>query len=71
MIKIEINKERCKGCQLCIEFCPRKVLAISEERETNKEGNRFAKVIKERDCTGCANCAVICPDVCIKINSID
>ena len=67
MIKIEIDKERCKGCGLCVAFCPKKVLAMSEERETNKKGYTFAKVIREEDCTGCVNCAVMCPDVCIEI----
>ncbi|MFH0732865.1 MAG: 4Fe-4S dicluster domain-containing protein [Candidatus Omnitrophota bacterium] len=63
--KIIINKERCKGCELCVIFCPKQVLKIS--KELNKKGIHFAETVNEKDCTGCTNCAVICPDCCIEI----
>jgi len=28
--KVLINKERCKGCGYCVEFCPRGALMMSE-----------------------------------------
>ncbi len=28
---IEIDRERCKGCTFCIEFCPKKSIYLSEE----------------------------------------
>ena len=65
--KITIPKERCKGCGLCVAFCPKEVLEMSEERKTNEKGYRFVRVVKEENCTGCANCAVICPDTLIEI----
>lgn len=65
--KTEIDREKCKGCGLCIAFCPKKVLKLSEDRETNEKGYQFARVVKQENCTGCANCAIICPDVCIEI----
>ena len=31
-ISIEVKKEWCKGCELCVNFCPKKVL-IMEQRK--------------------------------------
>lgn len=69
--KITIPKERCKGCELCVIFCPKEVLEMSEERETNEKGYRFARVVKQENCTGCTNCCIVCPDVCIEIKEYD
>ncbi len=66
--KIKIDKERCKGCELCVTFCPKKVLEMFKDRETNEKGYRFARVVKQENCTGCANCGVICPEgTCVVI----
>ena len=62
--KIEINKERCKGCQVCVEICPQGVIEVSPE--TNKKGYYFARPCGE-GCTGCALCALVCPDVAITV----
>ena len=29
--EIHINKDRCKGCAFCVEYCPRDILELSEE----------------------------------------
>lgn len=57
--EIIINKDICKGCELCIDACPEKTLALSPR--INTKGYNY--VIKVQDnCTGCMNCALICPD---------
>jgi 2-oxoglutarate ferredoxin oxidoreductase subunit delta len=70
--KIIIDSERCKGCGLCVEVCPKKSIAIS--KKSNKNGYFPAQpvpsVVKgatNTDCTGCAMCAIICPDVVIEV----
>ena len=67
MVEIKINKERCKGCELCVSVCKKGVIKMSELGETNKMGYIFARTVNLRKCVACANCAVICPDVCIEI----
>jgi 2-oxoglutarate ferredoxin oxidoreductase subunit delta len=62
--KARINAERCKGCGLCVEICPNKVLAISQN--SNKMGYFFAEPCGQ-GCTGCAMCALVCPDVAIEV----
>ena len=62
--KIKINRERCKGCGLCIPVCPRQSLAIS--RDSNKLGHFPAETVSP-ECSGCALCALICPEVAIEV----
>ncbi len=62
---INIDQERCKGCALCIEFCPNKVIYLSDR--LNAKGYFVAAFDDGKECTGCATCAVICPDVAIEV----
>lgn len=63
-ISLKINKNRCKGCGLCIEICPQRILKIS--KMFNISGYHFVE-ISENNCKGCKMCAIICPDTAIEI----
>lgn len=65
MPKIEINTDKCKGCHLCINICPQKI--ISESTKLNKKGYYPAEFQNEEKCTGCTMCAIMCPDVVIEV----
>ncbi|MCK9221559.1 MAG: 4Fe-4S dicluster domain-containing protein [Limnochordia bacterium] len=65
MAKITIDRERCKGCSLCVAFCPQKILEL--EKATNAKGFHPASIKDEQKCTGCAQCATMCPDICIEV----
>jgi len=62
--KIIINTERCKGCGLCVEVCPKNSIVIS--KKSNRNGY-FPAQANNADCTGCAACAIICPEVIIEV----
>ena len=64
MAKIKINKDRCKGCYLCVVNCPNNLIKVSPE--LNAKGVKSA-YFSGGKCTGCAMCAVICPDGAITI----
>ena len=57
--------ERCKGCGLCIEFCPREVLR--ESAAINAKGYHFPEIApgKETSCVHCQFCTMICPEFAI------
>jgi 2-oxoglutarate ferredoxin oxidoreductase subunit delta len=66
MIKgyVEIAKEVCKGCELCVEACPQQSLQLS--KKINHNGYRYVE-LNEDNCTGCTNCALVCPDAAITV----
>lgn len=60
--RVFIRKNRCKGCQFCIEFCPQNVLTLS--KDYNAKGYRYPVVAKDV-CINCTLCISICPDYAI------
>ena len=58
-----IDWDRCKGCGFCIEFCPPKILAFSQE--FNSHGYHPPYLVNEEACTGCDLCGLYCPDFAI------
>jgi len=62
---IEIDQELCKGCQICIAFCPKD--AISPSHKLNASGYSPVVFNDSDECTGCAICAIVCPEVAIEV----
>ncbi|MDD3345629.1 MAG: 4Fe-4S dicluster domain-containing protein [Candidatus Omnitrophica bacterium] len=65
MAKVIINRERCKGCFLCVSVCPKRL--IKKGSKLNKRGSNFVEIDPAGVCVGCARCAIICPDCCIEV----
>jgi 2-oxoglutarate ferredoxin oxidoreductase subunit delta len=81
MPKIIIDRERCKGCLLCISVCPRGLIKV--DSNLNCLGVKPVKFIlkgkgkksksltgfsdNNDECLGCIQCALICPDCCIEV----
>ena len=64
--RIEINRELCKGCEICIRYCPKNLITLSDK--LNAAGYMPSEFIdKNGECTGCATCAVVCPEVAIEV----
>ena len=61
---VTFNVETCKGCELCIEACPQESIKLSPS--LNKQGYHYAVLVKD-NCTGCVNCALVCPDAVITV----
>jgi 2-oxoglutarate ferredoxin oxidoreductase subunit delta len=65
VIRLEIDGERCKGCELCVPFCPRNLLYMSDE--LNTKGYRVVAITSQEECTSCMSCALMCPDVALRV----
>ncbi len=60
--KPKINMSRCKGCGLCIAFCPQKVY------DTDLLGKPIIQIPEK--CTGCMMCDYRCPDFAVTLEDI-
>ncbi len=63
---VHIIKDRCKGCGACVEFCPSKVLKLSDD--FNSRGYHYPVVVEEpptKVCIACGFCMLICPEFAI------
>ncbi len=61
-----LDSEKCKGCALCTETCPKKIMEINS-KTLNHNGYNPAVNSDPDVCIGCGNCAVICPEAAISI----
>ena len=64
MAKIKINKDRCKGCYLCVTNCPNGLIKI--EKKLNAKGVKNVYFAGGK-CTACTMCAIICPECVIEV----
>ena len=64
-VQLSIDKDWCKGCQICINTCPKHLLILSED--LNKVGYHYAVHLKPDQCNGCGLCAQMCTDMAIQI----
>jgi len=56
---IQITPAWCKGCDICVRFCPEACLALDEEEKV--------VALRPEVCTGCRLCEFLCPDFAIAI----
>ena len=54
-----INKEKCDGCETCVEACPSEAITIGEDKK--------AKVDAE-ECVDCEACVDECPNEAISMS---
>jgi 2-oxoglutarate ferredoxin oxidoreductase subunit delta len=67
--KVEIDRELCKGCLLCVRACPLKLLEA--DTTINASGSYPSKVVNPEKCIACGNCYEVCPDVCIRVFELE
>ena len=60
--EISVKLPRCKGCGICVAFCPKSVLSIDE----------LGKVVVAHPeyCIGCGQCELRCPDYAIFVDKV-
>ncbi len=57
--EVVINEKWCKGCNICVEMCPVKILRLND---------RFkAEVVDMDRCVGCMNCSNYCPEFAVTV----
>ncbi len=61
LLEIMINRDWCKGCGICVQFCPTKVLELDEREK--------AAAVRPEDCICCRMCELRCPDLAIEVRT--
>ncbi|KJS00073.1 MAG: 4Fe-4S ferredoxin [Desulfobulbaceae bacterium BRH_c16a] len=59
LIEIMINRDWCKGCGICVQFCPTKVLELDAREKV--------VAVRPEDCICCKMCELRCPDLAIEV----
>lgn len=67
--KVTFDYEKCKGCMLCVAYCPTKILHLDVKR-INSKGYHTISVSDPDKCIGCAFCAIMCPDSVITVERV-
>lgn len=65
MERVVVERDKCKGCRLCVYACPLNLLFISSR--PNNKGYYPAEISDNSQCTSCAACARMCPDAALSI----
>lgn len=56
---VSVNRDWCKGCSICVAFCPTRVLGLDDAEK--------AVALRPEACTGCRLCELRCPDFAIAV----
>jgi len=62
---VVVNDDWCKGCVICVDVCPTKVLDMKEM--LSKWEGSIAEVVEVDKCIGCMLCELSCPDFAIEV----
>jgi 2-oxoglutarate ferredoxin oxidoreductase subunit delta len=62
--EVIIYAKWCKGCHICVEFCPPKVLAMDANED-------YPRIVAPEKCTACHFCDTHCPDLAIVVRKLD
>ncbi|MCL1879337.1 MAG: 4Fe-4S binding protein [Actinomycetia bacterium] len=66
MPHISVDSYYCKGCGLCVDVCPKAIMALNFG-EISQKGYHPAYCSEQSECTACLSCAMMCPDVAITV----
>ena len=60
MVVVSIDSKWCKGCGICVAFCPKKTLELDQKDK--------AVQVRPDDCIRCGMCALYCPDLAVIVD---
>lgn len=67
--RVTFNEDICKGCGLCVNACPVKIISL-DNNKINRKGYHPATITDMDKCIACSSCALMCPDVVITVERL-
>jgi len=61
MYKVEVDKEKCTGCEECVDICPFEVFELQDEK---------SEPVNAAECEGCMSCVESCPEEAITVEEM-
>lgn len=65
-IRISLDTNLCKGCDICADRCPTGVFEM-----VGSGTDRYPEATAVEDCTDCNTCELLCPDFALEVEAID
>ena len=62
MYKIEVDEEKCIGCEDCVDVCPVDVYEMQNEKSVP---------VNAEECIGCESCGEACEQEAITVTEVD
>ena len=56
--QVEVDKEKCKGCEECVEVCPVDVFEMQDDK---------SEPVNAEECLGCESCLEVCDEEAITV----
>jgi NAD-dependent dihydropyrimidine dehydrogenase PreA subunit len=60
--EVIVDKEKCKGCEECLEVCTVKVFEMQENKSVP---------INVKECLGCQSCTEVCKEKAITVKELE
>ncbi len=61
MFEVTIDKDKCTGCEECVDVCPSDVLEIVDGK---------SEVVEPEECLGCESCLEVCEAEAITVEEV-
>jgi NAD-dependent dihydropyrimidine dehydrogenase PreA subunit len=62
MYKVEVDEEKCIGCEECVNICPVDVYEMKDEKSVP---------VNAEECIGCESCVEVCEQEAITVTEVD
>ena len=61
MFEVEVNKDKCTGCEECVNACPAQVFEMVDGK---------SEPVEAEECLGCETCVEVCEDEALTVTEL-